>query len=37
MLRTEYSPFELAIIYNMAAPIGLNNNAFNIDTAAVSL
>ena len=27
MLRTECTPFELAIIYNMAAPIGLNNNA----------
>ena len=37
MLRTECTLFELAIIYNMAAPIDLNNNAFNKDTAAVSL
>ena len=37
MLRTECTPFKLAIIYNMAAPIDLNNNAFNKDMAAVSL
>ena len=37
MLKTECTPLELAIIYNMAAPIALNNNAFNKDTAAVSL
>ena len=37
MLRTECTPFELAIIYNMAAPIDLNNNPFNKDTVAVSL
>ena len=38
MLRTECTPFELAIIYNMAAPnvIDLNNNPFNKDTVAVS-
>ena len=36
MVKTECTPFELAI-YNMAAPIDLNNNAFNKDTAAVSL
>ena len=37
MVKTECTPFELAIIYNMAVPIDLNNNAFNKDTAAVSL
>ena len=37
MLRIECTPFELAIIYNMAVPIGLINTAFNKDTAAVSL
>ena len=37
MLRTECTPFELAIIYNMAAPIDFNNNTFNKDMAAVSL
>ena len=29
--------FELAIIYKMAAPIDMNINAFNKDTAAMSL
>ena len=37
MLKTECTPFELAIIYSMAAPIDFNNNAFIKDTAAVSL
>ena len=38
MLRTECTPSSwLAIIYKMAAPIDLNNNAFNKDTAAMSL
>ena len=35
MLRTECTPFELAIIYNMAAPIDLNNYPFNKYTVAV--
>ena len=37
MLRTECTPFELAIISNMAAPIDLNNNHFNKDMVAMSL
>ena len=37
MLRTECTPYELAIIYKIAAPIDLNNNAFNEDRAAMSL
>ena len=37
MLRTECTPFELAIIYNNGGPYKLFNNAFNKDTAAVLL